>query len=143
MSIELETYAGALKENSLNQVELDYLRPKNEDGSPKVDANGRQIIQPFTSLEQYFTRLGTLVAHADNPIQYLMLPLDEPCLEVNANTRDITIPADFKKYGVSVQGDVIAETLFLRPSFHCLFPLYTILCGMWYTFFKNFSKKIP
>ena len=125
--------AGALKENSLNQVELDYLRPKNEDGSPKLDADGRQIIQPFTSLEQYFTRLGTLVAHADNPIQYLMLPLDEPCLEVNANTRDITIPADFKKYGVSVQGDVIAETLFLRIDrfFDCMDFLETEAYVQW------------
>lgn len=70
--------------------------------------------ESFTSLEQYFTRLGTLVSYAENPIKYLMLPMDEPCLEVNANSRIIEIPPDFKKYGVSVQGDVIAETLFLR-----------------------------
>lgn len=89
---------GKLGENPLNEEELNEL---NTYGS-------------FTSLEQYFTRLGDLVAHADNPIKYLMLPLDEPCLEVNANTRTIDIPADFKKYGASVQGDVIAETLFLR-----------------------------
>lgn len=68
----------------------------------------------FSSLEKYFTRLGDLVDNADNPIKYLMLPLDEPCLEVNANTRIITIPDGFKKYGAGVQGDVIAETLFLR-----------------------------
>lgn len=89
---------GKLGESPLNEEELNEL---NTYGS-------------FTSLEQYFTRLGDLVAHADNPIKYLMLPLDEPCLEVNANTRTIDIPADFKKYGASVQGDVIAETLFLR-----------------------------
>jgi hypothetical protein len=89
---------GLLGEDALDDAEKAYL-----------EENGR-----FTSLEQYFTRLGTLVAHANNPIKYLMLPLDEPCLEVNANTRTIDIPADFKKYGVSVQGDVIAETLFLR-----------------------------
>ena len=51
---------------------------------------------------------------SDNPIHYLMLPLDEPCLDVNANTREITLPPNFKKHGVGVQGDVIAETLFLR-----------------------------
>lgn len=68
----------------------------------------------FSSLEKYFTRLGDLVDNAENPIEYLMLPLDEPCLEVDANTRIITIPDGFKKYGAGVQGDVIAETLFLR-----------------------------
>lgn len=68
----------------------------------------------FSSLEKYFTRLGDLVDNAENPIEYLMLPLDEPCLEVDANTRIITIPEGFKKYGAGVQGDVIAETLFLR-----------------------------
>lgn len=87
-----------LGENALTQQELDYL-----------EEHGR-----FTSLEQYFTRLGTLVAHAAHPIKYLMLPLDEPCVEVDANTRNITIPKEFKNGVVGVQGDVIAETLFLR-----------------------------
>ena len=89
---------GLLGERPLNKVEKDML-----------ETYGR-----FSSLEQYFTRLGDLVAHANNPIKFLMLPLDEPCLEVDANTRTIEIPANFKKYGASVQGDVIAETLFLR-----------------------------
>lgn len=78
----------------------------------------------FTSLEQYFTHLGDLVAYADSdklpqdkrnsPIKFLMLPLDEPPLEVDANSRIISVPEGFKKYGVSVQGDSMAETLFLR-----------------------------
>lgn len=87
-----------LGENALTEKELEYLQE-----------HGR-----FTSLEQYFTRLGTLVAHAEHPIKYLMLPLDEPCVEVDANTRNITVPKEFKNGIVSVQGDVIAETLFLR-----------------------------
>ena len=89
---------GKLGDNPLTPEEITYLTE-----------NGR-----FTSLEQYFTRLGTLINKANNPIKYLMLPLDEPCLEVDANTRIIDIPANFKKYGAGVQGDVIAETLFLR-----------------------------
>ena len=105
-------FAGKLGEDALNAEELKILFPPN--GEPIRDENGNYVVERFTTLEQYFTRLGTLVAHADNPIQYLMLPLDEPCLEVNANSRDIEIPAEFKKYGVSVQGDVIAETLYLR-----------------------------
>lgn len=43
-----------------------------------------------------------------------MLPLDEQPFEINANTRAITVPDNFKRHGISVQGDEIAETLFFR-----------------------------
>ena len=43
-----------------------------------------------------------------------MLPLDEPPLDINANTRAISIPANFKTHGLSVEGDELAETLFFR-----------------------------
>jgi hypothetical protein len=39
-----------------------------------------------------------------------MLPIDEERLEINANTREISIPASFKRL-VGVQGDHLAETL--------------------------------
>lgn len=107
-------FANELGENSLTELELDYLLVKGEDGQPLKDDKGNYVVNRFTSLEQYFTRIGTLVAHAEHPIKYLMLPLDEPCVEVDANTRNITIPKEFKNRVVSVQGDVIAETLFLR-----------------------------
>lgn len=107
-------FANKLGENSLTDLELDYLLVKGEDGQPLKDKDGNYVVNRFTSLEQYFTRIGTLVAHAEHPIKYLMLPLDEPCVEVDANTRNITIPKEFKNRVVSVQGDVIAETLFLR-----------------------------
>ena len=107
-------FAKELGENSLTDLELDYLLVKGEDGLPLQDDDGNYVVNRFTSLEQYFTRIGTLVAHAEHPIKYLMLPLDEPCLEVDANTRNITVPKEFKNHVVSVQGDVIAETLFLR-----------------------------
>lgn len=88
----------------------------------------------FTRLEEYFTRMGDLAGlHSDvvataasniyeiaNNVEYnryskfLMLPLDEIPFEVNANTREITVPPNFKKYGVSVSGDQIAETLLFR-----------------------------
>lgn len=66
----------------------------------------------FTSLEQYFTRIGDL--YAIDPKYALLLPLDEPMFEINANTREIIIPAHFKKHGVSVEGDTIAETLIFK-----------------------------
>lgn len=46
--------------------------------------------------------------------KFLMLPLDEAPFEINANSRQITIPDNFKKYGVSLHGDQIAETLLFR-----------------------------
>lgn len=46
--------------------------------------------------------------------RYLMLPLDEPYFIVNANSREITVPAEFKKNGISVQGDEIAESLIFK-----------------------------
>lgn len=69
-------------------------------------------IGAFTSLEQYFTRIGDL--YAIDPKYALLLPLDEPMFEINANTREIIIPAHFKKHGVSVEGDTIAETLIFK-----------------------------
>ena len=46
--------------------------------------------------------------------KFLMLPLDETPFEINANSRQITIPDNFRKYGVSLHGDQIAETLLFR-----------------------------
>ena len=43
-----------------------------------------------------------------------MLPLDEKPFEIDANTRAITVPDNFKRHGISVQGDEIAETLFFK-----------------------------
>lgn len=67
----------------------------------------------FTSLEQYFTRIGDLYA-MNRKDCVLLLPLDEPMFEINANTREIVIPAHFKKHGISVEGDQIAETLIFK-----------------------------
>ena len=47
--------------------------------------------------------------------QLTRLPLDEPCFEINANARTITIPPEFVKNGIlSVQGDEIAESIYFR-----------------------------
>lgn len=46
--------------------------------------------------------------------KFLRLPLDEPLFEIDANTRKITVPAEFKANGVSVQKDHLAEVIFFR-----------------------------
>ena len=44
--------------------------------------------------------------------KYLRLPLDEPLFEIDANSRKITIPNEFRSNGLSVQNDHLAETVF-------------------------------
>lgn len=71
-----------------------------------------------TTLEEYFVYADQLKNLTDTlgktKYKYLMLPLDEAPFEIDANTRKISIPTNFAKNGVGVQGDVIAETLFFR-----------------------------
>lgn len=69
----------------------------------------------ITSLEEYFHWLPKLVEDENGNKKhsaFIKLPLDEPHFEINANTRAITIPANFKKNGIAVQGDDLAETVY-------------------------------
>jgi hypothetical protein len=43
-----------------------------------------------------------------------MLPADEPFFEIDANTRVITVPEPFKKNGVSIQNDHLAEIVYFK-----------------------------
>lgn len=82
----------------------------------------------FTSLEEYYTRIGDLTRlHADQVgasednegyskySKFLMLPMDEihgnNVLVIDPNSRAINVPASFARNGVSVTGDELAETL--------------------------------
>lgn len=66
-------------------------------------------------IDEYFQNLGSIKEKLQeqnlNDISYFMLPIDEPLFEINANTRLIKIPDEFKT-GISVQGDEVAETIF-------------------------------
>lgn len=70
------------------------------------------------NLDKYFIQLNTLVAalneagKSDDIKQFIRLPLDEPTFDIDANSRAITVPAEFKKNGISVKDDEIAETLY-------------------------------
>lgn len=85
---------------------------EEEIASGQITMPNGEMVEAFTSLEQYFTRIGDL--YAIDKKYALLLPLDEPMFEINANTREIIIPAHFKKHGVSVEGDTIAETLIFK-----------------------------
>ena len=69
----------------------------------------------ISTLEEYFSWLQNL---GDEKLggdrKYTILPIDEDHFEINANTRAINIPASFKKNGVAVQGDDLAEVLYFK-----------------------------
>lgn len=92
------------------------------------DVRNNPQYQTFTSLEEYFTRIGDLAklhsdkvkASDDNEgyskySKFLMLPLDEihgnNVFSIDPNARSITIPSNYARNGVSVTGDELAETL--------------------------------
>ena len=81
---------------------------QTEDGP----AEGYEPMVGITTLEEYFSWLKTL---GDINRKYTVLPLDkDQYFSINANTRAITIPAAFKKNGVAVQSDDLAEVLYFK-----------------------------
>lgn len=64
----------------------------------------------ITNLEVYYKNL---LALAKKDINYTRLPLDEGVFEIDANTRTIIVPEEFKG-GIGVQGDQIAEILYFK-----------------------------
>ena len=94
-------------------------------GKIRKDDNAEKI----ESLEHYFSYIGDLVdMHVANVAfgtqdnqgyseysKFLMLPMDEVfgknIFSINSDSRSIEVPASFKTNGVSVTGDILAETL--------------------------------
>lgn len=81
----------------------------------QVRDNGYAPSNGITTLEEYFSWLGVIKnIDEDFSNKYIELPLDEPHFTIDANTRAITIPADFRKNGISVQGDNLAEVVYFE-----------------------------
>lgn len=88
----------------------------------------------ITSLEEYFAHIGYLADYHtenirnnppsnvayQNSAKFLMLPMDEKydvksgCFYIDLNSRNIQVPDVYSKYGVSVTGDQLAETLMFK-----------------------------
>lgn len=66
----------------------------------------------INTLEEYFANLADLKDRGG--VKYTVLPLDEDYFEINANTRAILIPASFKKNGIAVQSDDLAEVVYFK-----------------------------
>lgn len=65
----------------------------------------------ITTLEEYFSWIAEL---GSINRKYTVLPLDKECFEINANARSISIPAEYKKNGIAVQGDDLAEIVYFK-----------------------------
>lgn len=63
----------------------------------------------INNIEGYF---GNLLEITALDKKYLRLPVDEPLFAIDANSRKIDIPSEFRSNGLSVQGDHLAETVF-------------------------------
>ena len=65
----------------------------------------------ITDLESYFSVIEQLI---NIDTKYTILPLDENYFMIDANSRTITVPADFKRNGIAVQGDEVAEIVYFK-----------------------------
>ena len=104
----------------------EFYNPRFQEITDALKKAGKNIT--INSLETYFGNLTDIAAlptkkvighdSQNNPIyaagKYLVVPFDEPYFEIDANTRTITVPEHFKKYGVGVQGDNLAEMLVFK-----------------------------
>ena len=94
---------------------------EDPDTGEKYYSNG------ISSLNTYFSWINDLLNISELPatdedgviipgeyvdfdgMKFSMLPVDEEVFTIDANTRTITVPADFAKNGISVQGDEISD----------------------------------
>lgn len=96
---------------ALEKYTILYVKKLDENGDPVGVAEGYEPMLGITTLEEYFSWIRNL---GNISKKYTVLPLDEDHFEINANTRAINIPASFKKNGVAVQGDDLAEVLYFK-----------------------------
>lgn len=86
----------------------------------------------ISSLNTYFSWINDLLNISELPVtdehgaiipgeyvefdgmRFSMLPVDEEVFTIDANTRKITVPAEFATNGISVQGDEISEVVYFK-----------------------------
>lgn len=72
--------------------------------------------EAFSSLWEYYHYLPELAKY--KPIYYTKLPLDEPMIEINGNSREMSVPAQLTKCA-SIENDHLAESImFSIDRFH-------------------------
>lgn len=80
----------------------------------QIKAKGHESELQISNLVDLFGNLKTLVKDWGIDTKYIIFPADEPLFEIDANTRVITVPEHFRKNGISVQGDDLAETIYFK-----------------------------
>lgn len=92
----------------------ELLDPENKEADAEFLATAKGI----SSLNEYFQHIEDLAALAigngrtGSDPYFLRIPLDEPFLEINANTRAISVPSELRQVGVV--GDKYAEIVFFK-----------------------------
>lgn len=82
------------------------------------------------SLHDYLSALDDLMKEMKtslnaNTYNLLRLPLTEPVFEINPDTREISVPKQFKENGLTIQGDKLAEIVWFKmPRFFDLTDFY-------------------
>lgn len=103
------------EENCIKDEIIGQLRAYVEDFADAAINAARTKGLVIDSLETYFSNLNDIKNLATSQLErgkfLLVMPADEPYFEIDANARTISVPADFKKYGVGVYGDHYAELL--------------------------------
>lgn len=87
-----------------------YLEELESEEDPIIATEDRNDEKTFTSIAQYFKYIENFKSSPRRDYFLLKLPLDEGMLDIDANTRNITIPASFIKSSI-VQRDKVAETV--------------------------------
>jgi len=77
-------------------------------------AHAEDASKPIIDINNIESFFGSIEEIAALDPKFLRLPLDEPIFEIDANSRKITVPAEFRSNGLSVQKDHLAEIIFFR-----------------------------
>ena len=99
------------KVNAENATAYEKLFKK---ANPVIGLNDENGLASLDEYFQWIKDLATAPREEGGGLEFTVLPLDEPAFEINANTRTINVPNEFKANGISVQGDEGAEIVYFK-----------------------------
>ena len=114
-NITYEYYRNVQQDGRWTEMKLDPAKDLDANHNLLIDG---KVSKGITSLNDYFQHITDLASLAigdgrsGTDPYFLRLPLDEPYFEINANTREITVPSALSQVGVV--GDKYAEVVFFK-----------------------------
>ena len=122
----ITTYSSNLPEEQKAAYDELFARMQEYSGKPVNDIHS-YLYALDGLMKEMSTKLNA------NTYNLLRLPLTEPVFEINPDTREITVPKQFKENGLTIQGDKLAEIVWFKmPRFFDLTDFYN---------FKNDGTK--